>query len=188
MEISHLIQRLQKPYEPIKDTDNPLIKALKANPFAFGGGYKNGGFDEKSYELINQVFRFDYMGSAEFEFGAVPKAMQFILENKKQYISKSFNVSWKYQSWYKEEPEISGKSPVYVICKPDDLDEIKIRIKTWANGCNKHLKEITLMCPSLASKAEIKGWIDIDNKFFFFIDKEMFEQTVQLFDITVKEK
>lgn len=67
--IPFLIQRL---VEPRKDA-NPIIGS---NPFVFGGGLKNGGLSDEATKLLDPLFGYDYMGSAEFEFGALPKAYQ----------------------------------------------------------------------------------------------------------------
>ena len=66
---TYLVQRLKKPYKGNAD-----------NPFNFGGGLLRGGMNEEAYRALNQIFTFDYMGSAEFEFGAVPKAIDVIAE------------------------------------------------------------------------------------------------------------
>ena len=67
---SWLIQRLLPP-------------ASTDNPFSFGGGLINGGINEQGMHALRSVFSFDYMGSAEFEWGAVPKALQFLIEQSR---------------------------------------------------------------------------------------------------------
>ena len=39
---------------------------------------RNGGLSSEAMDLIRGIWAFDYMGAAEFEFGAVPKALQKI--------------------------------------------------------------------------------------------------------------
>ena len=65
-----LIQRLQKP-QPIR------LNGIEVdNPFFFGGGLKNGGLSNEAMNLLRGIFRFDYMGASEFEWGAVPNALR----------------------------------------------------------------------------------------------------------------
>ena len=85
MKSSWLIQRLNKPYG-----ENPF--GLKDNPFAFGGGLVNGGLSHEAMDILRGIFSFDYMGAAEFEFGAVPKALQTIAANAGNMIAFSFNI------------------------------------------------------------------------------------------------
>jgi hypothetical protein len=73
----YLVQRLQRPY---KGKEGGLIKD-DPNIFSFGGGFKNGGLSKQAMDIFKELFRFDYMGAAEFEFGAVPKAFQAIAQN-----------------------------------------------------------------------------------------------------------
>jgi hypothetical protein len=71
MKDSYLIQRLHKP-------ESWRIKGkVLDNAFSFGGGLKNGGLTTKALDLLRDIFSFDYMCAAEFEFGAVPAALSF---------------------------------------------------------------------------------------------------------------
>ena len=56
----YLIQRLEKSKNYV-------------NPFSFGGGLVNGGLSKDAMSLLKPIFSFDYMGSAEFDFGVLPK-------------------------------------------------------------------------------------------------------------------
>ena len=73
MERSWLVQRLGKPYK------RGLLGG-KDNPFSFGGGFKNGGLSDEAMDLIRGIWSFDYMGAAEYEFGAVPAALNTIAQ------------------------------------------------------------------------------------------------------------
>ncbi len=46
---------------------------------AFGAGGL-GGFNPEAYAEITDIWNFYYMGSAHFEFGEVPRALQKIIE------------------------------------------------------------------------------------------------------------
>lgn len=181
MENSHYIQRLERPV-PKEHRDNPLVKL--GNAFSFGGGLKNGGIPEEGMKIIRDAFQFDYMGAAEYEWGEVPKALARIFENRENYIDFSFTCRFK--SWKRE-----GKSTVYVIAKPEWKDEIKKRIRRYAigravksNGFPVKVKGGVLLESAMAGDSErIKGWLELDNGYFFFIDEEMFNKTKEIFKI-----
>lgn len=91
MKESYLIQRLKKPFK-IEDK----LKNLQ-NMFSFGGGLTNGGLSKEAVSLIRNIFSFDYMGSSEFEWGAVPEAMKKIAQEglKKNLITAARILEYK---------------------------------------------------------------------------------------------
>jgi hypothetical protein len=195
MESSYLVQRLQKPYK----TENNLTRL--ANAFSFGGGLVNGGIPEEGMKLLKDIFRFDYMGAAEFEFGAVPKALSKISENYENLIGFKIMAPYLYEGWDKGKKEFKGIKPVYILCHKDDRDEVVKRIKKWAK-CNYQskdflTKEAVNLNLSLASQQLLEekirdyvndtvGWLELDNGYFFFTDEEMFQKTCDLFDVKVE--
>lgn len=134
------------------------------NPFSFGGGLHNGGLSQKGFNVLKDIFSFDYMGSAQFEFGALPKAFEALQANKTLI---HFTID-------------KNDSPLYVIC-PEDM---KKDLKLWLADCEYlELKE-----PLGFNRADVLGWIKIENEykcnepFMFFKDKEMFIKTTELFN------
>lgn len=95
MERSYLIQRLKDPY-----------LGHEKNPFSFGGGYKNGGLADEAIDLLKDIFSFDYMGAAEFEFGALPKALNRIASEIKDYTTWSTTVKAKKENQKKREKSL----------------------------------------------------------------------------------
>lgn len=157
-----LIQRLEQPRNPL--------------PFDFGGGYKNGGLSDEAMKLIKNIFSFDYMGAAEFEFGALPISLQLIAKNHEKYNSMEFVAITKQKN----------KAVVYVLCNKADSSDISHWIKRkafdeYGEGTTKERVGINQAIND--KECRWKGWLDIDNGFFFFVDKEMFEKTKQLFEI-----
>lgn len=147
---TYLIQRLNKPTN-------------FNNPFSFGGGYRNGGLSEEAMKLLSPIFSFDYMGSAEFEFGAVPEAFQ--------KLSNAENV-------------VGEVSSVFYICPKELINHVEKTInKLIENEYELNLKESCRLKQSISGDGKNKncGWIELDNGFMFFTDKEMFEKTKALF-------
>ncbi len=124
----YLIQRLKKPYE---DNGNQLTKI--AESFSFGGGLVRGGFSDKAWNIIKKMFSFDYMGSAEFEWGAVPEAFHAIAIKRKDFVS--FSKVYKgspYKTYIIPEGKARRKvidmpartATVYVLCHRDIKDQV----------------------------------------------------------------
>ena len=158
-----------------------LVQRLNAsqgnydNPFSFGGGLKNGGLSEDAMKLLRPIFSFDYMGSAEFEFGAIPKCFQSMANRIKEYSTHEI---------------IINKMPVYIICETvnaelinervKELAKNKIRCKDWTSfnqalGLNKYSKKED--CRTI-------GWLELDNEFLFFVNKDAADKTAQIFGLS----
>lgn len=154
----HLIQRLEKPYG-------------KTNPFSFGAGLKNGGLSNRAISTLKTIFSFDYMGAAEFEYGAVPAALAFIAEQS----SLKAVTSGETQGVFYICP-ISYEQGVKDVIKVLIEDEHQINLKESC-GLRNRVKS-----PNDWNYRNV-GWLELDNGFFFFVDKEMFEKTKKLFGV-----
>lgn len=180
-----LVQRLNKPWKT-----SGLPETL-SNVFAFGGGLKNGGLSKDAMTLLKDIFEFDYMGSAEFEWGSVPNALRHIAENIKDYFAYSFDIAlmdvannWKDKS--KKVPE--GSVTIYMLVSKADYPEFEKRIRQWAReSYNSNLKESTHLSSTLRPYNEwdgrVVGWLELNNGFMFFTDKEMWQKTCDLFGV-----
>lgn len=190
---TRLVQRLSKPFSG--------FGPLKDNPFSFGGGLRNGGLSEKGMAAVRDIFSFDYMGAAEFEWGIVPATLSALVENRKSLIAITTTFPYKdvalpYNFPADKVPE--GKATVYVLAYRDDLFEVGRRIRSWAKNESPtsvewdgkmNLKEPTRLNSSLLLDEEypsdVCGWLECDNGFFFFTDREMWERTAALFNVEV---
>lgn len=151
-----LIQRLEAPL-PNDDTLSRL---------AFGGG--GGHISEDGWKAIRQIWRFDYMGAAEFEHGAVPDAIQKMVDDK-------MLVRWKIGA---------NGGYLHIIGSADERDEIERRIDQDLAG-QLSLKEDTLLRRAVGiEKVDFPirtvGWLELDNGFFFTIDETMADRYWEL--------
>ncbi len=167
---SHLVQRLKKPVG-------------YSNPYSFGGGLKNGGVKEDAMKKMGEIFSFDYMGAAEFEYGKLPEILSKILNNNSDFIRGSMKTCWKTVPWRTRE-ELTGNAEIYYLCHKNQEKEVKKRIAGWAMGNNVsgHTK-CSVCLDSNFDDGYYSGWLELDNGFFFFVDKPMWEQTSKLFEI-----
>lgn len=181
MKQSWLIQRLRRP------TRSP-------NPFAFGGGLRNGGLSDEAMSLLQRIFSFDYMGAAEFEFGAVPKAFQRLAklagENKLKTTELQLKPSQVHKKYRPKDAPVPKEVPtIYVLGPEEDLPEIVERIRGFAAEPYSGLKETTRLNSALMPAHEwdmdLIGWFDLDNDFMFFTDGVAFRKTCGLFGVDI---
>lgn len=179
MQRSWLVQRLNKPRGV-------------TSPFAFGGGLKNGGLSDEAMNILNQLWSFDYMGAAEFEFGAVPKTLERIAKDHKKLVAFSFDLDVVNEvaedKWKGDYGDIPVIATIYVMCHKDWREEVENRIRGWASErWGVDLKETTRLAstlrPSTEWDGETVGWLELDNGFMFFTDREMWEKTCDTFGV-----
>lgn len=163
LESTYLVQRLQEPYPGHEN-----------NPFNFGCGYKNGGLSDEAMNLFKRFFSFDYMGAAEYEFGAIPKCLQAIAKNVQNYCAIEVVIN---------------KTPVYALCHKELSDQVIIRLKELSKGkiytkgyCGLD-QAVGLNLFTSKEKCRYIGWLELDNGFFFFTSKQAFDGVRQIFGI-----
>lgn len=156
---SILIQRLQKPGEKpcILINDDVL------------------GIPEDTLNFLRGIFGFDYMGSSEFEMGAIPKALREI---------RDFAVDGKLVCG----TLLNFQRPVYYICQKGVEGYVEeLLCKLAEDDFLPQLMEWTSFNRSLEKEnyemLDCVGWLEMDNGFFFFVDKDMYLQTCYLFGL-----
>lgn len=186
----YLLQRLKKPFE-IKKEENEkenLIKKL-ATAFSFGGGLVNGGLSDQAMDKLSKIWRYDYMGSAEFEWGAVPKSLERMANKQKTLVTGQVTVNAKTRVWGKAKSQIvERKGTVLYVCQDSFESDVREWIHKLANPTDNHLltKESVNLAESLVENEYHKdtvGWHDISNDYLFFTDNKMYFGFCELFGI-----
>lgn len=119
---------------------------------------------------FNSAFAIDYMGSSEFEQGALPKSLRRITPKLDQY--QIYNTELK---------DHEGKG-VFVICTPERKDQILALLPKLADGSHR-LKETTRFGDMLKGKCsdwdQFHLWWDIEFDWFFCIGKPVAKLLLQ---------
>lgn len=165
MSRSWLVQRLQQPVRG-------------PNPFSFGGGLVRGGLSAEAMDLIGGIWSFDYMGAAEYEWGAVPEALNRIAKAAGDLLA--FDVE-------------TDHGVVHAIGRNNQAEEIARRVTGWAAEPyprGKHeTRDPVLLHRALTEDQDerfaVVGWLELDNGFLFFTDEAMFRSAAELFGVTV---
>jgi hypothetical protein len=148
--------------------------------FRFGGKTEDfGGFNTSKIDQIASIMSFKGMGSSQFEWGAVPSAFEYFYKNS--FVNFSF-----YLKNYPIE--------IYVICNSSHLKEVKKFINKLSKCTDRRdfkknnfiLRELDYFNYSIENfvkngKSEYTGWLELSNPFFFFLDKKMYQELLNLF-------
>lgn len=166
----HLVQRLLKPYE-------------RMNKFEEGIIVKKGLVGETA-DIIGHIMDFQYMGSAEFEWGALPKSLEYAIRYAKDddYVSCEIDVF----------SHNSNIHPVFYICHKDMEEQVVSWIIKAAKNLHPRCKEGVGLQNSIDNKDKhdpqmrsfvTVGWYDLENRFWFFTDRKMFLDVKRLFGV-----
>lgn len=204
---TYLAQRLTHPFVWNTTTKSNELKPV---PDSVPIVIKNKICDLKAMQEIRQNFwSYDYMGAAEYEFGAVADAMERFSEKK--LVTFSFNVSfdkielpsvrgyWKRNKGkevYVDSPPLTTTVKhvtVYVICGEDEDLGARTNIQQIAYG-----KARVKMGAAFGYAAwtpystenqfsihrDIGGWFEETNAFWFFLDTRMYLGACRMFGVT----
>lgn len=141
----------------------------------------DGKLAENASELRQGVCDYDYMGSSEFEWGAIPKAIKELLVDSDSLIASKFEV--KKEDFHLLPFHRSGKpkdTTFYIICRKGDEEEVKGRVLLLAQD-KLQLKERTDIDRTFEEENRTQGWFELDNGFYFFTNREMWKGTFFLY-------
>lgn len=183
----YLILRLMKPYSPI---------TFPAPPELEGYYQKTIKISDESSTWLRNALKCDYMGSAEFEFGAIPKSLNEMAEIGKagELTVMEFPIAGT-PAVDRVKGEVYSMGMVeplgvttYLICPTVLLEQAKAAILEFAsnNFGGRRTKEIVYMKTGLFGQLEkdrktkkvtyeesqYLAWYDLDNHWFLTKSKE----------------
>jgi hypothetical protein len=126
---------------------------------------------------IDQLISFDYMGSAEFEWGSMPKSLKVMCKE-----ADLFEV---YPTGFQRMDGVG----VFIICKPVDKDTVMGYVEKLALNMYR-LKEFSYFPEALEPKHSydrIDFWWDIQNQYMFCLGKKNAQNVIKAIK-AVREK
>lgn len=137
---------------------------------------QRGNFQDRPYKTgIDRILKFDYMGSSEFEWGALGTSLKRIRENIEEYTLALVDITTADGVDYK----------INVFCKAADLAQVIELIKNIGDR-EYHTKEYTdfdnYLYPDRAFECRTDHWWDIENDYMFWKkDKQFTKKFTTLF-------
>lgn len=186
---SNLVQRLAAP------------TGIPWSPFTFGGGLLNGGLRDEAVEILGRVFSFEYMGSAHFEDGSIPRALHGLALDRERLGSFAVLVDpresalpWYVHNEIRRKRTPKGRDKVlakfnypfffYAIARSEHRDLVEGEIRRIAKDPKATLEPACLTSAIFREKElRTKGWLELDNGYFFFADHSMFKATAEIFGV-----
>lgn len=200
MNETYLIQRLNPPVKKVGNLFDNLHRA-------FGGHMLQ--LTKEAWDLLDPIFTIDYMGAAEYEFGTIPNVLRAmaqagLVEGYVDIEGRQIKPSWdrkqdhekalkKYNAIKKrghtpKKPKPKMELPedrrVYYLCRKDHEQYVRELIVRAAKG-EVHTKcghNFDYALDPYNRAIRTKGWLELDNGFFFFLDEKMWRRTKELFD------
>lgn len=123
---------------------------------------------------VSQWLQLDYMGSAEFEFGAVPEC----LRNFNALIEKLVIES-----------HVVNKKSIYFLCTPAQVASVREALDSWGKNLYKPRLQETISVPAILQDTEKfyqdDFWFDIDDNIAFSFEQKDLQHFKQAFTNSV---
>lgn len=151
--------------------------------------------------LLHWFIAFDTMGAAEYEFGAVRDALAVVARDSEELVAfqmvlnaseippnhrrdmPAYTTKGKPKKKQPVRPPVVDRT-VYVLCRTPDADEVRERIRQLAAGrwrVKMGTRFDLALDPVEKWDAEMLGWLELNNGFFFFLDRDMWTATTMMF-------
>ena len=141
----------------------------------------------ESISALNRLFRLDYMGSSEFEWGAFSDALTGTVRQAASMVPVSFEVKGTMELALFEKPrKIEAQTlSLHGWARREHVEPLKVFIQREIDYKDQRLKEPTYLRRSCFGQAgglpgDIVGWYDIDLYWFLTIDKNLADDAKQL--------
>jgi hypothetical protein len=180
--------------------DTCHVQRLKAPPKSewaarvdqvFGGGML--GLRKEAWDILQSIFSIDSMGYAEYEFGTLPKTLKAMAEDREQLrafttivrakdidpnSARGYEARTKAGKFRKKQPvhpSVTDKT-IYVVARETHMEGAKEAVcklagnKIQTKGSSGVARALD---PIGEWDADICAWLEVDNGFFFTVDKAM---------------
>ena len=172
--------------------------------FVFGGG--GSGLTDEAWKIVHTLFGFEYMGSAEYEFGAPAKALKALadlakakklvtdrtlVEAKHIELSEFCRGNSNYDPTVKKRGDKSTlprpkDTPVYFICEKGFEDQVAKIVQNVAGGvqrCKEYPQGKYIFDPVTDYDVKKIGWLNVTpgEPFIAVKDKDTFDRVTAVF-------
>ena len=181
LESTYLVQRLKMPGygQKAENAEAEFKKGL------FVDGEK---LSSEAMSVFKSLWIWDFMGAAEFEFGSIPKSLRVLARSDFSIWEVSVPLSslTKPHLWGKQKYKTREEQEIFfhVVGPAEYKEEINGVILEVCKG--KRLKERSYISDTIwidsDYRDEVRGWFEIDNGFFFFLDQNIAEETYRILD------
>ncbi len=182
---------------------------------AFGVGIKNGELSAEGMGLMKGIWRFDDMGTPEYE-EAVPSVLLGIARRAGDYVGARVKVDMDdpRKDFMEKMGDLElqlgvcrprlrpGTRDIHVVAPASWLYEVGGRIRSWATPNPSRIErwgssdwdteEPVLLEKALYPVTEyekrLAGWLELDNGFFFFVNRDMYQATCRLFGVKITDE
>jgi hypothetical protein len=151
-------------------------RSIPAIPFEKGIILEKGLVEEIG-KIFESMMIFDYMGSSEFEWGALPKSLEYAVRyaKDKDYVACEIEV----------ESRKNKNTSVFYICHKDIEEPVVSWIRKAAKDEHQRCQEGVRLQEAIDKEYcyNACGWYDLENRFWFFTDRDMFLNIKKLFGV-----
>ncbi len=177
--------------------------------FAFGGGLERGGLTDEAWALVSPLCSFEYMGSSEFEMGALPEGFNKFANAPAPLEAYTLTVAGNPEFLMSEKLRIYSRTAkeeirkghtlfatVFILAPANLRLHVESVVSSIAAGDEEFLKDDSRLrdtlffSPSWADDDEdewvkemTQGWIELDNGFMFFANVLMWVNFCNLFGV-----
>jgi len=137
---------------------------------------QRGRFQNQNHKSgIDSIIRFDYMGSAEFEFGALPESLKIIRDNIDDYIYQEIEINKKKITIFYDK-KFESEILEFLI----KLSEDKFTLKEYSDF-NSYINNGPFY-------NNTDFWWDIDNHLMFWKENSELGKFTDKFKLLINEK
>jgi hypothetical protein len=192
---TNLVQRLRRPWrrsgEPAPMTSRVFLPTTAPGTPQW----------KEAASLLHKFVSCDTMGAAEYEFGTFRDAVASIARDSDAVVAGQMvlTASEIPRNHRRDVPvrttrgQPKKKQPirppvvdrtVYLLCRGPDAEQVQERVRQLAKGrwrVKMGTRFEAALDPVESWDAETVGWLELNNGFFFFLDKDMWAATAMMF-------
>lgn len=175
--------------------------------FSFGGGLARGGLSKEASALISKLWSWDYMGASEYEWGAVPAALNAMVKYRQQDYLDAFELvvegplavyrsehdkkqGWGFEKVGQDDMR-TVKTKVFVACNKAHRDNVVATLTKMVShrgyGDGIDLCEPARAWEACMGPKDVVGGLELNNAWLYLVPAKVSESIMgfcSLFELT----